>query len=76
MLPETQERICKLFLIVLLLLQSKTKYAMSLNFNRFNTALLFLSEIRFIIVREENIELDQGYIMEDYVMEKSLLSGL
>jgi hypothetical protein len=49
---------------------------MSLNFNRFNTALLFYQKLGFIIVREENIELDQGYIMEDYVMEKSLLSGL
>jgi hypothetical protein len=65
------ERICKLLLDRIALLQSKTNGStMSLNVNRFNTALLFYQKLGFIIVREENIELDQGYIMEDYVMEK------
>jgi GNAT superfamily N-acetyltransferase len=78
MLPETHGKgFGKLLLdrIATIAIENKM-VAMSLNVNRFNTALLFYQKLGFIIVREENIELDQGYLMEDYVMEKSLLSGL
>ncbi len=44
----------------------------SLNVNQFNKALSFYQKIGFEIVAEENIELDYGYLMEDYVMEKQL----
>jgi hypothetical protein len=37
--------------------------------NRFNTALGFYKRIGFSIVTEENIDIGQGYWMEDYVME-------
>jgi GNAT superfamily N-acetyltransferase len=46
--------------------------ALSLNVNRFNTALSFYQKIGFEIIAEENIELDYGYLMEDFVMEKPL----
>jgi ribosomal protein S18 acetylase RimI-like enzyme len=46
--------------------------ALSLNVNRFNKALHFYQKLGFEIVEEVNVELDHGYLMEDYVMEKKL----
>ncbi|WPR70396.1 GNAT family N-acetyltransferase [Flavobacterium sp. NG2] len=43
-----------------------------LNVNRFNKALFFYQKIGFSIIREEDIDIGQGYLMEDYVMEKKL----
>jgi GNAT superfamily N-acetyltransferase len=43
--------------------------SLCLNVNRFNTALGFYKRIGFSIVTEENIDIGQGYWMEDYVME-------
>lgn len=45
---------------------------LSLNVNRFNKALHFYQKLGFEIVDEVNIELEHGYLMEDYVMEKKL----
>ena len=44
----------------------------SLNVNKFNKALSFYQKIGFKVVAEEVIELDFGYLMEDYKMEKKL----
>jgi ribosomal protein S18 acetylase RimI-like enzyme len=46
--------------------------ALSLNVNRFNKALHFYQKLGFEIVEEVNIELDLGYLMEDYVLEKPI----
>jgi diamine N-acetyltransferase len=46
--------------------------SLSLNVNRFNKALNFYQKIGFEIVSEENIEIGNGYLMEDYKMEKQL----
>jgi ribosomal protein S18 acetylase RimI-like enzyme len=46
--------------------------ALSLNVNRFNTALSFYKKIGFEVVDEVNIDIGNGYLMEDYVMEKKL----
>jgi ribosomal protein S18 acetylase RimI-like enzyme len=46
--------------------------ALSLNVNRFNKALHFYQKLGFKIVGEVDIELDHGYLMEDYVMEKKI----
>jgi diamine N-acetyltransferase len=46
--------------------------ALSLNVNRFNTALAFYQKLGFEIIAEENIEIGEGYLMEDYSMEKQL----
>jgi hypothetical protein len=41
----------------------------SLNVNRFNTAVTFYQKMGFVIVGEEDVALDHGYLMEDYKME-------
>ena len=46
--------------------------ALILNVNRFNSALGFYKKIGFEVVNEVNIEIGNGYLMEDYVMEKKL----
>jgi ribosomal protein S18 acetylase RimI-like enzyme len=46
--------------------------ALSLNVNRFNSALGFYKKIGFEIIDEVNIDIGNGYLMEDYVMEKKL----
>jgi GNAT superfamily N-acetyltransferase len=43
---------------------------LSLNVNRFNKAKEFYERQGFRVVFEEDVELDFGYLMEDYVMEK------
>ncbi|OXA91210.1 GNAT family N-acetyltransferase [Flavobacterium hercynium] len=45
---------------------------LSLNVNRFNKALDFYKKIGFEIADEVNIDIGNGYLMEDYVMEKKL----
>lgn len=46
--------------------------ALILNVNRFNTALGFYKKIGFEIKEEVDIEIGNGYLMEDYVMAKRL----
>ena len=45
---------------------------LSLNVNRFNKAVTFYQKLGFEIVGKEDIELDHGYLMEDYKLEKKL----
>lgn len=45
---------------------------LSLNVNRFNKAKDFYESQGFKIAFEEDVELDFGYLMEDYRMEKTL----
>ena len=45
---------------------------LSLNVNRFNDALHFYAKIGFEKVGEEDINIGNGYVMEDYIMEKKL----
>lgn len=46
--------------------------ALSLNVNRFNKALTFYQKKGFEVIKEIDIEIGRGYLMEDYVMEKQL----
>jgi ribosomal protein S18 acetylase RimI-like enzyme len=39
-----------------------------LNVNRFNQAVDFYKRVGFSILKEENIEIGKGFLMEDYVM--------
>ncbi len=39
-----------------------------LNVNRYNTAVSFYQHIGFKILKEEDISIGEGYLMEDYVM--------
>lgn len=44
----------------------------SLNMNRFNKTLGFYKRMGFEIVGEEDIDIGNGYLMEDYIFEKRL----
>lgn len=44
----------------------------SLNVNRNNSALNFYQRLGFTIVKEEDIPIGNGYLMEDYVIEKPI----
>lgn len=46
--------------------------ALILNVNRFNKALDFYKKIGFDVADEVNIDIGNGYLMEDYVMEKKI----
>ncbi|UBM58155.1 GNAT family N-acetyltransferase [Marinilongibacter aquaticus] len=50
----------------------KGEMLLSLNVNRFNKATRFYEKVGFSIVGEENIDIGQGFLMEDYIMEKPL----
>jgi GNAT superfamily N-acetyltransferase len=43
---------------------------LSLNVNRFNKAVEFYLKEGFTITKEENIDIGNGFLMEDFVMEK------
>lgn len=43
-----------------------------LNVNRFNKAQYFYKKLGFEIAYEEDIEIGNGYLMEDYVMQKRI----
>ena len=43
---------------------------LELNVNRYNKAISFHKKCGFSIIREEDIEIGNGYFMNDYVMEK------
>lgn len=74
LLPETQGKgIGKKVMdeIGILALKNNSQ-TLLLNVNRFNTALGFYKKIGFEVKEEVDIEIGNGYLMEDYVMEKSL----
>lgn len=74
LLPDTQGRgIGKKVIeeIQILALENHSK-TLSLNVNRFNSALTFYEKIGFKIIDEVNVDIGNGYFMEDYIMEKQL----
>ncbi|WP_207759825.1 hypothetical protein [Flavobacterium cyanobacteriorum] len=46
--------------------------AIQLNVNRYNPAVHFYEATGFKIIKEEDIDIGQGYLMEDYVMQKEI----
>jgi ribosomal protein S18 acetylase RimI-like enzyme len=52
------------------LAKENNSISLLLNVNRFNKALHFYKKIGFKIIDEINIEIGNGFLMEDYVMEK------
>jgi len=46
--------------------------ALQLNVNRNNNAKLFYEKLGFLVIREEDIDIGNGFFMNDYVMEKKL----
>jgi len=45
---------------------------LQLNVNRHNNAKIFYEKLGFAVIREEDIDIGNGYFMNDYVMEKKL----
>ncbi len=54
------------------LISNKESVELELNVNRFNSARYFYESQGFRIIREEDIDIGQGFFMNDYVMEKSI----
>ena len=75
-MPETQGKGIGKLLIdhVEVLAVANESETLSLNVNRFNKAQFFYKKLGFEIVAEEDVPLDHGYLMEDFIMEKSLVS--
>ncbi len=73
-LPEAQGKGIGKLLIDKVAIQAKKDQSekLSLNVNRNNVAIGFYKKIGFEITAEEDIALDHGYLMEDYIMEKQL----
>ena len=73
-LPNTQgEGIgTKLIAAIDAIARQNQSQALALNVNRFNKALGFYRKLGFRIVGEEDIKLEHGYLMEDYIMERVL----
>ena len=73
-LPETQgQGIGKLLLDrVTAIAKNNRSTVLSLNVNRQNIARNLDSKLGFEIVGEEDVPLEHGYFMEDYIMEKIL----
>ena len=46
--------------------------SLDLNVNRFNPARFFYEKLGFQIIREEDIDIGNGYFMNDYVMRKEV----
>lgn len=70
-LPSQQGRGYGKFLIehAVSVANSNGNYAITLNVNRFNKSVKFYQALGFQITKEEDIDIGQGYLMEDYVME-------
>jgi GNAT superfamily N-acetyltransferase len=46
--------------------------ALQLNVNRYNNARDFYEKLGFKIIRSEDIDIGNGYFMNDYIMEKEI----
>jgi ribosomal protein S18 acetylase RimI-like enzyme len=46
---------------------------LELNVNKYNPALGFYKKLGFSVISEEVIEIGEGYVMDDYIMELSPL---
>lgn len=70
-LPESQGKgIGKLLLDrILILAKANHSEIISLNVNKFNKSLGFYKKMSFEIVAEEDLEIGNGYLMEDFKME-------
>ncbi len=73
-LPETQGRGAGRLLMAEIEKTAKKNgnTTLSLNVNRYNNAINFYLKNGYTKVKEEDINIGNGYLMEDYVMEKPL----
>ncbi len=54
------------------LAKESNQNTISLNVNRFNKALNFYENLGYKIVKSEDIDIGNGYLMEDFVLEKHI----
>ena len=52
--------------------QAHANERLSLNVNRFNKAVQFYKRMNFAVVGTEDIDIGDGFLMEDFIMEKPL----
>ena len=74
LLPKTQGKGIGRLLIDEIAARAKILHqaALSLNVNRHNKAQYFYEKLGFTIEEEVDIELDHGYLMEDYIMRRRI----
>lgn len=73
-LPQTQGKGVGRFLLnyVEAAVDQNSNSALLLNVNRFNKAIDFYKKQGFEVIGEEDIDIGEGYLMEDYIMEKKI----
>ncbi|MGZ8557430.1 MAG: GNAT family N-acetyltransferase [Chitinophagaceae bacterium] len=73
-LPSQQGKGTGRFIIDQLLKTMKEKGGLSLllNVNRHNKAKSFYEKLGFVVISEEDVDIGNGYFMNDYVMEKKI----
>ena len=54
-------------------MKARDATALLLNVNRQNNAKSFYEKLGFTVIKEEDIDIGNGYFMNDYVMEKILM---
>ena len=71
MLPETQGKGFGKFMIdeIIRIAKSNDQKGIFLNVNKYNKAKFFYEKAGFIVSKEEVIDIGNGYVMDDYVME-------
>ena len=74
-LPSQQGKGTGRFIIDQLIKAMKAKgtTTLQLNVNRHNNAKVFYEKLGFTVIKEEDIDICNGYFMNDYVMEKQLI---
>ncbi|MFM2367816.1 MAG: hypothetical protein RL619_112 [Bacteroidota bacterium] len=74
LLPEAQGKGAGKLLIGTIenLAKENNSVAISLNVNKFNKAFTFYQKLGFEIVDEYDTEIGNGYLMEDYIMQKNV----
>ncbi|SHK74753.1 Acetyltransferase (GNAT) domain-containing protein [Chitinophaga jiangningensis] len=55
------------------MVKEKGAEILELDVNRFNKALHFYEKVGFTVVKEKNTDIGNGFLMEDYVMQRSLV---
>ncbi len=71
LLPETQGKGFGKFMIdeIIRIAKSNDQKGIFLNVNKYNKAKFFYEKAGFIVSKEEVIDIGNGYVMDDYVME-------
>ena len=71
LLPETQGKGFGKFMIdvIVRIAKSNDQKGIFLNVNKYNKAKFFYEKAGFVVSKEEVIDIGNGYVMDDYVME-------